>query len=454
MTLLFAMPLSFKSTKKPVSESPTLSDGPFGKIGLLDHMGYGNLGDAAIQDVVIANIKTRLPGASLVGFSFVPADTTKRHGIPCYPIRWWLPTTEEDAGVQAAPANGSSSIFKKALKSIPVVHSGAKRLLDLLREAVFWVECYRNVKSIDLLIVSGGGQLGELWRGPWSHPYTIFKFSLLAKLARKKLYMLDVGAGPLKHPLSQFFVRWAVRHADYRSFRDLDSQQLIRSIGVTEETHVYPDPVYAMEVGCLRKNVRRGASPSVVGLNPIGFCDPRVWARHDEKLYQEYLEKITRFAVWLVEQGYILRVFTTEASLDRSVIQDLKVRLTSELPSPELVAQIFGKPSETVKDVLKEMSEFDFIVTSKFHGIIFSHVLGKPVISLSYHPKMDAAMEGVGRSRFCADIERFDMEWIVEAFRSLNAERDSLESGFAVAVEANAAKLHQQFDSLFLPTRS
>jgi hypothetical protein len=56
------------------------------KIGLLDHMGYGNLGDAATQDVVIANIRKRIPNAELVGFSLIPSDTLQRHGIPSYPI--------------------------------------------------------------------------------------------------------------------------------------------------------------------------------------------------------------------------------------------------------------------------------------------------------------------------------------------------------------------------------
>jgi polysaccharide pyruvyl transferase WcaK-like protein len=35
------------------------------------------------------------------------------------------------------------------------------------------------------------------------------------------------------------------------------------------------------------------------------------------------------------------------------------------------------------------MLEFDFVVTSKYHGIVFSHVLGEPVILSSYRRKMD-----------------------------------------------------------------
>ena len=428
-----------------------MRDGTIKTIGLLDHMGYGNLGDAAIQEAVIANIHKRLPNARLVGFSYVPDDTAKRHGIPCYPIQWWYPalnTTEN----QAADTPGPKSTLKSALKNnTPLVYALTKHLLDFLRDAAFWVHSYRALRTLDLLIISGGGQLGELWRGPWAHPYTIFKFSLLTKLAGKKLYFLNVGAGPLKHPLSRFFVKCALRFADYRSFRDDDSQELVRSLGVKAKTHVYPDPAYALEVGEHLRHASCGASMPIVGLNPFGFCDPRIWPRQDLSVYSEYLEKLTRFSQWLVEQGYTLRVFTTEISVDRYAIEDLRERLLSRLASPELVGNIFQTPSESVKDVLHEMSEFDYIVTSKFHGIIFSHLLRKPVIALSYHRKMDVAMRMLGQEKFCTDVEHFDVSWLVAAFRSLVDERPSIQLRSAVAVETFAATLSQQFDGLFQP---
>ena len=103
-----------------------------------------------------------------------------------------------------------------------------------------------------------------------------------------------------------------------------------------------------------------------------------------------------------------------------------------------------------MKDVLREMAEFDFVVTSKFHGLIFSNLLRKPVIALSYHRKMDIAMRGIGQDQFCADIERFDVDWLINAFHSLVAERSSIELRFATAVEARASMLSDQFNSLFL----
>lgn len=420
------------------------------KIGLLDHMGYGNLGDAATQDVVIESIRKRLPNAQIVGFSLIPDDTTKRHGIPCYPILRWHPTLANPTS-EAGNEKSIQSKLKPALTRSPFVYTWAKPLLEFAREVRFWVRSYRALRSLDLLIISGGGQLSELWRGPWSHPYTIFKFSLLTKLARKKLYFLNVGAGPLKHPLSRFFARWSVRIADYRSFRDDDSQELVRSLGVKADTHVYPDSVYALEVADYLKPLPRASSMPIVGLNPIGFCDPRIWPRKDDSVYQEYLEKMARFSAWLIEQGYALRMLTTEISVDRFALNDLENRLRSRLHSPELLRDVFGPASESVRDVLREMSNCDFIVTSKYHGIIFSHLLKKPAISLSYHRKMDVAMQAVGQSRFNADVERFDFDWLTTSFRTLVAEGRNIKLETAATVDANAAALSQQFDSLFLP---
>jgi polysaccharide pyruvyl transferase WcaK-like protein len=417
-------------------------------IGLLDHMGYGNLGDAAVQDSVIANIKKRLPNARLIGFSLIPDDTMKRHGIPCHPILRWHPTLDK-AGSESRGRTGLKSKLKSALKNTPIIYVWAKPALEVVREVVFWARSYRALRSLDLLIISGGGQLCELWGGPWSHPCTIFKFSLLTKLARKRLYFLNVGAGPLRHPLSRFFARCSVQFADYRSFRDDDSRDLVRSLGVKSKTHVYPDPAYALEIGSHLRSARRSNSKPIVGLNPIGFCDPRIWPRKDDSLYHEYLDKVTGFSVWLLEQGYNLRVFTTEISVDQMAIDDLRAQLLSRLSS-DLVCPVFRSASRGVKDVLREMSEFDFVVTSKFHGIIFSHLLRKPVIALSYHRKMDVAMQGIGQGRFAAHIERFDVDWLINAFRSLVDESSSIKLASAAAVERYSATLSEQFDSLFL----
>src|SRR5713226_310002 len=57
------------------------------KIGLLHHVGGGNLGDDASLDAVMHNIKSRWPDSVIFGFSMNPSDTQTRHAIPSYPLR-------------------------------------------------------------------------------------------------------------------------------------------------------------------------------------------------------------------------------------------------------------------------------------------------------------------------------------------------------------------------------
>jgi len=134
------------------------------RIGLLDHMGYGNLGDAAIQEVVIANIRKRLPNADIVGFSLVPDDTGMRHGIPCYPIQWLQPTADIVGNGAPSRANLKARL-KSALKSNSLVRRWAKPLSDsvraFVRELAFCVRSYHALKNLDVLVISGGGQIGR-----------------------------------------------------------------------------------------------------------------------------------------------------------------------------------------------------------------------------------------------------------------------------------------------------
>ena len=209
------------------------------KIGLIDHMGWGNMGDAAIQEAFIANIKKRLPGAELVAFSLYPEDTTERHRIVCYPINWACPSSDSGPNPASGPKTKKSRIILFA-KRHRALYTLLKRGVDSFREAAFLLRSYRIVRRLDLLVFSGGGQLCELY-GPL--PYNVFKFCVMARLSNTPVYLVGVGADLLRRPLNKFFAKWAVRLATYASFRSVESQALIRKLGVTRKTFVCPDPL-------------------------------------------------------------------------------------------------------------------------------------------------------------------------------------------------------------------
>lgn len=190
----------------------------------------------------------------------------------------------------------------------------------------------------------------------------------------------------------------------------------------------------------------------------MSYCDPRIWPRKDQRVYEAYLQKLTHFSLWLLHQGYQLRIFTTSAGVDKNAVADLEERLRRP-PAEGATAEKGQWPPGTVQtilcpsvsEMLQEMSGWDFVITSRYHGVIFSHLLAKPVIALSYQGKSDVAMEPLGLEAFTADIENFDASWLIETFRRLVAESESIRSREAQAVTARTKALRGQFDRLFAP---
>lgn len=420
------------------------------RIGLLNHIGSGNLGDDATLNVVMHNIKCRLPQAQIVAFSMSPDDTTKRHGIPSYPLRtqtWsfgYKPTTTE-------------LNVKETIKTLVGRYRGVfcflKAMYTLvirwpricIRELSFLWASRRIIKSLDLLLISGGGQLTE-WGGPWGFPYTLFKWVLLAKSAGVKCVFLNVGAGPLNHMVSRLFVARALWAADYVSFRDDQSRMLASKIGFTRESRVYPDSAYSLEVSSHKIGLRaRGCLP-IVGIAPMPYCDPRVYpAEKNQVVYDEFIRKIATFASWLVSSSYGLELFGSDIGVDPLAIEDLQTALRND---HGIAASQFS-PIKSLHELLTTMSTMDYVVTCRFHGVVFAHLLNKPVLAISHHPKVMTLMKDLGLSKYCVDIERFDPNLLKDTFVSLVSDATTIKSRMAERLSSYKSQLKDQFDGLF-----
>src|SRR5579863_9457819 len=185
------------------------------KIGVFSHGGTKNLGDEALLAAVIQNVRLRVSGAEVIGFTINPTDTRARHGISCFPIR----RTGKIASSQSeAPASVSSAIssggkarnpgamdkIKSAIKSIPGLRSlilGLRGfghgLLTVLHEPKFLLDSYYRLNGVELLLVAGSQQLNDGYGGAWGFPFTLYKWTLLSKLTGTKVAILSVGAGPI-----------------------------------------------------------------------------------------------------------------------------------------------------------------------------------------------------------------------------------------------------------------
>jgi polysaccharide pyruvyl transferase WcaK-like protein len=423
------------------------------KIGLFEHMGGGNLGDDATVAAVMQNLRLRWPDAEIYGFSMNTEDTTLRHGIPSYPIRRcsWSQTKGGSAEKAAVRGSLKTALVRvpHLLKMVKAIHTaliGAPRAV--LQEAAFLGRSFRTLRSFDLLVISGGGQLTEAWGGPWSFPYTLFKWSLLARVCRVQCFYVNVGAGPLERRLSRFFVRRALRLADYVSFRDEDSRALVRLLGYTKSADVAPDCVYGLETPALEKSGESPRSGRIVGFSPMAYCDPRFYWDKNQAVYDRVRRNLVLFGSWLNREGYDLRLFSTDIWFDATVLDEVEAALkqAGTVPYPE---RIMRERVTQVPELLARIERMDYIVTCRYHGVIFAHMMGKPVLALSHHPKVATLMKSLGLSDYCVDLRECDAAVLQQKFSLLARNKDAIASRLAENLACYKTALARQFDGLF-----
>jgi polysaccharide pyruvyl transferase WcaK-like protein len=295
------------------------------------------------------------------------------------------------------------------------------------------------------MILGGGGQLTDR-SGPWGFPYAIFTWFLLAKYARLQCVVLNAGAGPLSSPLSKFFITRALLVADYVSFRDEESQALARKIGFAGSSHVFPDNVYGLEISALCAAGPKRRDQPLVGLAPMNYpVDPPFDAKKDKIIYEGLVAKFATFASLLSRRSYWLAVFGTDIGADPAAVRDLRAKLETDYH----ISTQLSEPIQSLEKLLLRMSAFDYIVTCRFHGVVFAHLLNKPVLAIAHHPKVMNLMNELGLSKYCADIRTFDPRSLADTFECLVNDRDEVKSRMASTLKNYKSRLKVQFDELW-----
>jgi len=418
------------------------------RIGILEHVGYGNLGDDATVAAVMENIITRWPQASIVAITLNPDDTEKRHGIRSYAIRRDSKLSPHLSGCQPKPTlEAKLKAILSNCRALALAIRVAKALAiraprAAFQELLFLIESFRIAKSLDLLVVSGGGQLRDSADGPYKFTSSLFKWVVLAKVTGAQCYFLNVGAGPLRSWTARSLLRWALPLASYISFRDEQSQSLIRRIGFRGVSDVHADCVYALPIPNRTIIPQSPMSGNlVVGLSPM-----RVHWDKRPSTYARIIRELGRLGVWLSDHNWHLRLFSTELWCDVEPIRDLHTTITNERsPCHISCAQIDGIPA-----LLSQMSAMDYIVTCRFHGVVFAHLLNIPVLAISHHPKVSCLMKDIGLSDYCLDIDTFDLEQLSRTFTRLVNNVANVKAIMAERAAQYRSELNRQFDSLFL----
>ena len=431
------------------------------KIALLTPYTGGNLGDAAIQVAVAANIKRRYADADIYLITLCPEVTAKLHSVPSFPITSWAirgyssglssnsPHDNDAVGARTVKYDLLSRV-KAAIKwcSPPysVLNHLYKWLAIICREIRHIARAYKFMKGVKLVLISGGGQLDDYWGGPWGHPYALFKWGLLASAVGARYVFLSVGTCVIETRLSNFFIRYALRLAAYRSFRDQTSKKLLEHMVFTRNDAIYPDLAfsYVNETGMHHAGSRNVGQ--VVGLSPIAYLSQYGWPKKVPSVYDRYFGHLVRFIADLIRQGYSIVLFSTDPP-DRRVIHDVVKSLAKDV-SLNVNGKICQPYTDTLDELFAQLRTVDFVVASRLHGVLLSHLLCIPVLAVSYDRKVDTYMKDMGLSEYCLDIHSLETVSLFTSFESLTTNADRIKSSLKEKTADFAHALERQYDFL------
>lgn len=389
-----------------------------GRIGVFGNFGSGNLGNDGTFEAMLEFLQEARPADDIVCLCADADRVSDTYGIAALPHHW------------PRPDSSAYRIFNKSLLKLP------GKFADMAHS-------FAQTRRFDVIIMPGTGLFDGISERTSSMPFTLFRTCLAARFWGTKIWVVNVGAaGPIKDPICRWFLRYAARTAEYRTYRDQHSKELVNSIGFdTSGNSVYPDLVFKLDPPSplpARTNRRR-----TVGVGVMAYKGMGVPAEQGRAIYEAYIGKITAFVGWLLDEDYDVRLLIGE-DVDQEAVDDILAGLRDENGHRPVEDRIVSEQASSLHDLMRQLATVDFVVATRFHNVICALKLGKPVLSVGYQKKFELLMDRFGLVDFCQDVEDLDVEKLRSQFGQLSSNASEIEKSIREKVDEYMRSLEQQ----------
>jgi len=419
------------------------------RIALFGNFGTGNLGNDATLRAMVENLRRIVPAADIVCVCPARGRTVlgEIEAIPMRaPIRFWKQRRD------GSPQPRETGLTEESAPAQHWLASAVSSIRDWLRVCLWpFTETYRWFRGIralagrDLLIMTGTGMLGDYAITPLGLHYDIFRWTLIARLCRCKVLFVGVGSGPIRHPLSRYFVRVVLALADYRSYRDDTSRLCLDAIGgrVANDL-VCPDLAFSLPVTHASVTERVTSPQMVIGVGLLNYHDRRGRSVMDDSAYRNYIAHLASFVGRLCDGKFRVRLLIGDVVWDQRVIRDLRDQLAQR--AIKYRENLISDSSAcSISDLLEHISSVDIVVSSRYHNVVLALLLGKPAIAISYHEKFKPLMESVAMGGYCQDIEQIDVETLIGKILTIRDNRRLLCGRIVEEVDRMRLALEEQY---------
>jgi len=394
------------------------------------NLGTGNLGEEITASALKQNIKEILPGANIIHITSNPGDTRIRHDSPSIPIHriaesrnnelvdnyFWRMPEENSVKITKVKPNPVKELIRKipfVVASFHVIQMLPSYLTAFINEIGFLRRSYGRLENIDKIVIAGSGPLIDFFGGPFSYPYLVAKWALLAKLRSIPVYVFSVGAVPFGSWLSRFFVKFLLKNAEYISFRDETSRDIATSLGIVKKGDVYPDIAFSYITKQQKNENNEKLSVNRIGISLFPHFDPRYWPESDPEIYNQYVNTMSQFCSWLIENKYTIVFLSTQIKADILVMNDVITNLKNIGFNDS--HYVIADPV-THEAFMEELDKVELMIVTRFHGMIMSLLSNTPVIGLPNQPKMFDLMRAMNQEDYMLDLGNMSFEELKEVF--------------------------------------
>jgi len=306
------------------------------RIGISGSYGGMNLGDEAILDGIIAQLRESLP-VEVTVFSRNPEDTLKRH---------------------------------KVERAIPV--------RELTRK-----EITPEIRRLDVFILGGGGILFD------AEAEIYLREVFLAHEAKVPVAVYAISAGPLTNATARAAVRKALNAAAIITVRDREGYRVLEDVGVNREILLTADPALLLMPGRLTVDAIKEEGVQF-DRHLVGFSVRERGPAAPDINPDEYYALLANAADYIADRLDAGIVFV---SMERTDVQHSHA-VVAHMQNAER-AEVLRR-TYLPEEILALVSHFEFVVGMRLHFLIFAALRGVPFTALPYASKITGFLQDLG----------------------------------------------------------
>lgn len=392
------------------------------RIGLLGLYASRNLGDAAIQLAVIGNLRQRFGDAEFVGICPDPEDTRATFGI-------------DSVNFAGQPSSGEAASTGRLAALVPW------RIRTTLRRAAELPGVRRCISGLDLLVLSGGGQLDEFWGGPWNHPLQLYVWTHLARRRGVPVAALGLGLDVLESRAARYLCVSAIRAASVRAYRDTGTARAMEGFGMRAPHVVIPDLAFALEAPAASTKF---AAPDDSPLIAVAAISGKALSGKFAAAHGAYLAHLAAACRQWIEEGARLRFVCSQPTMDLPVIESL----IGLLPQPRASGRYEIAETPTVDEYMQAVRGASFLVASRLHGLILAFLVGCPAVAIAGNRKVTQLMQDIGMAPFTLGMDALTPGAIERVAAPIPGGRASLAEAIGAYNAGARAALARVFDEI------